>query len=186
MDRRNHRNTPRPAKKRKPVITFREENGERDQAWTDIVKKLKEWAKAHKATPTRPGKTVNPTDEQPRSAVQPKHIPDTARNPAPPKPVTFANPFDPWTPATPPRFVGRAHELQRLEAALQESRSVSLVGDWRIGKSSLLLAWRHQAQSKGRVVSWVSGEGPEAKSQGVFVQAITSAPPPRRCRQRRG
>jgi hypothetical protein len=52
-----------------------------------------------------------------------------------------ANPYDPWTPVVPPRFVGRVGVLRRLDAAMEEGRSISLVGDWRIGKSSVLATW---------------------------------------------
>lgn len=48
------------------------------------------------------------------------------------------NPFDPWKPSVPPRFVGRVPLFARLQEALRGEWSVSLVGDWRIGKSSVL------------------------------------------------
>jgi ABC-type branched-subunit amino acid transport system ATPase component len=60
-----------------------------------------------------------------------------------------ANPYDPWTPVVPPRFVGRVGVLRRLDAALEEGRSISLVGDWRIGKSSVLATWEQRAREKG-------------------------------------
>jgi ABC-type branched-subunit amino acid transport system ATPase component len=59
------------------------------------------------------------------------------------------NPYDPWTPVVPPRFVGRVGVLRRLDAALEEGRSISLVGDWRIGKSSVLATWEQRAREKG-------------------------------------
>ena len=86
--------------------------------------------------------------------------------------AAFSNPFDPWTPARPPRFVGRAHALSRLEAALEERRSVSVVGDRRIGKSSVLETWAEALKERSRVVRSTSGEGPEGASVRAFVSAI--------------
>ncbi len=85
---------------------------------------------------------------------------------------TKDNPYDPWTPVIPPRFFGRERLLGELERGLEESRSLSLVGDWRIGKSSLLITWQRAAEAKGRVVRLVSGEGPEGVSVKAFVKAI--------------
>jgi predicted phosphodiesterase len=83
------------------------------------------------------------------------------------------NPYDPWTPAVPPRFVGRADELRRLDVALEEGRSVSVVGDWRIGKTSLLDTWTARQEGRGRVVRRLTGEGPEGTSIQVFVEKVT-------------
>jgi predicted phosphodiesterase len=88
------------------------------------------------------------------------------------------NPYDPWTPATPPRFVGRQRLFLALETALEERRSVSIVGDWRMGKSSVLQLWSQRVQERGREVRWVSGEGPEGVSPGAFVQQTTGLPAP--------
>jgi hypothetical protein len=79
--------------------------------------------------------------------------------------VRLSNLYDPWTPAVPPRFVGREDLLRRLEAALEERRSVSVVGDWRIGKSSLLQTWYEKQNGSGREVQLLSGEGPEGVSR---------------------
>lgn len=84
-----------------------------------------------------------------------------------------ANPFNPWQAAVAPRFFGRDDLLHALHTALDEKRSVSIVGDRRIGKTSLLLAWKTQAEGLGRVVRWLSGEGAEAVSCTAFIQAIT-------------
>lgn len=93
------------------------------------------------------------------------------------RPVVLGdNPFDPWTPATPPRFVGRAALLRRLEAATEEGRSVSLVGDWRSGKSSILATWAEILRSRGRVVATLSGEEAAGLSPAAFVEAIVGAP----------
>lgn len=84
-----------------------------------------------------------------------------------------ANPFDPWTPAVPPSFVGRAHLLARLQDALDQGRSVSLVGDWRIGKSSLLKTCMARLEVSGRPVKLLSGEGREGASPSMFVECAT-------------
>ena len=86
---------------------------------------------------------------------------------------SHTNPFDAWTPAVPPRFVGRTSLLRDLGNALEDKRSVSVVGDWRIGKTSLLATWAEQVRSRGREIRCVSGEGPEGASIGAFVKAIT-------------
>lgn len=86
------------------------------------------------------------------------------------------NPFDPWTPAIPPRFKGRAPVLRRLEGALEQSRSVSLVGDWRIGKSSILETWEIMARTMGRTVRRVSSEDSAGASEQAFVHAVTGLP----------
>lgn len=84
-----------------------------------------------------------------------------------------ANPFNPWQPAVGARFFGREDLRHALHAALDEKRSVSIVGDRRIGKTSLLQVWKTQAESLGRVVRCLSGEGPEAASCIAFTRAIT-------------
>ncbi|MCP4697501.1 MAG: hypothetical protein GY862_11705 [Gammaproteobacteria bacterium] len=88
------------------------------------------------------------------------------------------NPYDPWTPAAPPRFAGRAAQLRELEQALEEKHSVSLVGDWRIGKTSLLNVWKQRARAQGRVAVSVSGEHSAMQSLGRFVEAITGLKSP--------
>src|SRR6185312_4703764 len=86
---------------------------------------------------------------------------------------TIRNPYDPWTPVTPPRFVGRIDLFHRLEAALEEGRSVSLVGDWRSGKSSILQTWFQRQSGRGREVRLLSGEEGEGISPRTFVEKIT-------------
>ncbi len=72
-------------------------------------------------------------------------------------PQNLHNPYNPWQPALAPRFFGREDVLYALHMTLDEKRSVSIVGDRRIGKSSLLLAWQTRAQGLGRVVCLVDG-----------------------------
>ena len=89
-----------------------------------------------------------------------------------------ANPFDPWTPVAPDSFLGRATQLHSLENALEIGRSASVIGDWRIGKSSLLAYWAARVEKRGRVVRTASGEGPEGVSHGEFVRYVTGADAP--------
>ncbi len=48
------------------------------------------------------------------------------------------NPFTPGTAAPPERFVGRTHELREIYGRLENMQTISLVGEARIGKTSLL------------------------------------------------
>ena len=83
------------------------------------------------------------------------------------------NPYDPWTPAIPPGFVGRGGTLARLQKAIAEGRSVSLVGDWRIGKSSLLTTCMLGLHESGRTAKLLSGQGREGTSPAIFVECAT-------------
>ena len=87
--------------------------------------------------------------------------------------VAAANPYDPYNPVVPPTFVNRSKVLRRLGEALDQGLSVSIIGDWRLGKSSLLKTWAGVVRERGREVKRLSGEGPEGVSPGAFVQAIT-------------
>ncbi|MEN9865808.1 MAG: hypothetical protein RL748_1398, partial [Pseudomonadota bacterium] len=84
-----------------------------------------------------------------------------------------ANPFDPRTPAVGSRFFGRQDFFNLLQNALEETRSVSIVGDRRIGKTSLLLAWQVKAQTLGRMVRIVDGLDAGMLTCSGLVQAIT-------------
>ncbi|MEO1353989.1 MAG: AAA family ATPase, partial [Cyanobacteria bacterium J06635_15] len=86
------------------------------------------------------------------------------------------NPYDPWTPAGKNRFVGRQVLLRRLQIALEDRNSVSIVGDWCIGKTSVLKEWVKQLKKRGRIVKFVSGEEAAGASQAAFVSAITERP----------
>ena len=88
------------------------------------------------------------------------------------------NPFDPWKPAVPPRFQGRQAELRILEAALGRRLGISIVGDSRIGKSSLLLTWQESLEGGGRKVRYLDGQGPEGLSEATFVTRATGRPTP--------
>ncbi len=79
------------------------------------------------------------------------------------------NPFEPWKPALPPSFQGRKSELFRLDAALDSGDGVSIVGDPRIGKSSLLLTWKQRLEGSGRKVCYLDGQGPEGETESALV-----------------
>ena len=87
------------------------------------------------------------------------------------------NPFSPWTPR-PEQCFGRAGFFRRLEAAFDEERSIWLVGDWRIGKSMILLAWEKRLRERGVVVRLVSGQGPAGVSADRFVETVTGLDAP--------
>lgn len=88
------------------------------------------------------------------------------------------NPYDPRRPVVPPLFVGRQSELRQLGLALDRGESVSLVGDSRIGKSSLLKTWAIEARKRGREVREVNGKDGAGASIVAFVKAITGANAP--------
>jgi hypothetical protein len=163
-------------KNAQPVITFAKDNGARDQVWTDIVHKIAGWAKAHlaaQAAGTGASATTRASAPASASAAAPASAAGAQHPPAPASVAPArANPFNPWQPAVPPRFFGRTALLRALHVALDEARSVSLVGDARIGKSSLLETWQIRAQAMGRIVRLVSGEHFAAKSCAEFVSAI--------------
>lgn len=88
-------------------------------------------------------------------------------------PKSVSNPYAPWSPSTAKGFVGRPDLLRRLRIAVDEARSISLIGDWRIGKSSLLSVWEEEAGATGRKVRVVNGQNAEGESIGAFVKVIT-------------
>ncbi|WP_020503495.1 hypothetical protein [Lamprocystis purpurea] len=89
----------------------------------------------------------------------------------------FTNPFDPWAIALPPVFVGRTGALRDLERAAWDGRGVSLLGEWRIGKTSLLHTWGQRAQELGFAVRLLSGQGRERQGHQTFVDAVVDTVP---------
>lgn len=85
------------------------------------------------------------------------------------------NPYTPWQ-APPRHFFGRADALRALQMALEQGRSVSLVGDRRIGKTSLLHVWQDRARGLGRVVVMLDGQKMAIASCASLVTAITGLP----------
>ncbi|HEX4961340.1 MAG TPA: metallophosphoesterase [Thermoanaerobaculia bacterium] len=85
---------------------------------------------------------------------------------------TIRNPYDPWNPAVPPRFVGRDNLRLALGEALQKNNSVSLVGSWLCGKSSLLRFWHDRQTDQRRTALLLSGDGSEGSSEAAFVGSI--------------
>ena len=123
--------------------------------------------------PPGPRKTLPPVNiplEKPLTPSDPPLKPSSPIQPIPENPYNF------WNPVTPPHFVGRTKEIQQLATALAEHRSLSVIGDWRIGKTSLLYTWAQQAQQQGHVVVSLSGEDSAAQSLATFVEAITGLP----------
>ncbi|MEM8934348.1 MAG: hypothetical protein AAGE94_24355, partial [Acidobacteriota bacterium] len=88
------------------------------------------------------------------------------------------NPFQPYDPVTPPSFAGREAALRRLDASLDEGHGVSIVGDWRIGKSSLLATWAARLRDAGRTVRRIDGQGPDGESVSALVSSVIDRPAP--------
>lgn len=84
-----------------------------------------------------------------------------------------SNPFRPFDLAVPPTFQGRAKELKKLEAHLDGRKGVSVVGDGRIGKTSLLRTWQYRLAARGRTVFYLDGQGPEGESEIALVRHVT-------------
>jgi hypothetical protein len=98
--------------------------------------------------------------------------------PVPKVPAPGEQPFEPWKPAVPPWFVGRRAALDRLESALGSRDGVSIVGDGKIGKSSLLQTWQQQLHNSGRKVCLIDGQGSAGRSEAAFVSDIIGRPAP--------
>ncbi len=153
----------------RPVITFDEHNGARDQAWTEIVREIAAFAKQAAQQSASAASATNLQQSVPQNISSGGSAAQAAED--------AACPFDPWHPVTPPRFVGRQRELRLLANALQQQRSLCVVGDSRIGKSSLLQTWQQQAQALGRNVFMLSGEGAERASPAALVQQLCASAP---------
>ena len=91
--------------------------------------------------------------------------------PAPPAADGQCNPFL-LTPASGSRFIGREKHCRRFLQALEQGSSISLVGDTRMGKTSLLLRWHALAEQAGHPVRLISGEGRAGGSYVAFVADI--------------
>jgi hypothetical protein len=85
---------------------------------------------------------------------------------------------DPWKPASEGGFVGRHTTMQALLEALEQRRSANVVGDRRIGKSSVLKTWEQRARAMGYTVVSVSGEMTSGRTARALVKAITGADAP--------
>ncbi len=175
----------------KPIQSFPEDLGQRDQAWMDIGKQIGKWAleflegqstfateqtlpaPAASASLAAPVGAVIPVlpiiPPVPQSAI-PAFVPTSTTAPGP-------SPYDPWQPALPPRFFGRDDELQFLHQAMDEGRSVSIIGERRIGKTSLLKTWQSKLQALHRKAFYLSGLGPEAATCSDLVAAVMRPEP---------
>jgi hypothetical protein len=159
---------------------------DRDEAWLDVVVGIRsaieevQWTQAK--SPPSPAEIADDLiDIAPATRRRPAS-PDLDFAPQAdhpdPTPALPSNPYDPWNPAVVPLFSGRTSLLRDLTTAFGELRSISLVGDWRIGKSSLLRRCERWALESGRVVRWISGEEASGQSPGTFVEAITGLDAP--------
>jgi len=73
---------------------------------------------------------------------------------------------------TPPVFVGRNQELRLLDDSLLKTESISLLGNRRIGKSSLLETWQKYLIDNGYKVLLLDGQNSEGASLQAFLQTI--------------
>jgi len=87
------------------------------------------------------------------------------------------NPYSPWTPR-PEHCFGRANTFRQLEAAFDERRSIWFTGDWRIGKTTILLAWEKRLRERGITARLVSGQGPAGISVADFVKVVSGLDSP--------
>jgi len=83
------------------------------------------------------------------------------------------SPFTTGKAVTPPQFVGRVHELKLLDSCLANGESVSILGNRRIGKSSLLATWAKSLNHNGYKVVLLNGQGNEGRNLRAFLFAIT-------------
>jgi len=133
----------------KAIISFPEETGERDQAWTAIALQLAQWAEELQSR--KPSITDPVTAQEPAKARGDfKARLGDAKNPGLLPPVERLerirpgeNPYVTGTPlpANSPGFFGRVQVLHEILAVLHRPDKpgcVSLLGERRIGKSSLL------------------------------------------------
>ncbi len=86
--------------------------------------------------------------------------------------------YNAWTPLAPPDFVGRDRELMKVCQAVQDCRSVSVVADHHLGKSSFLKTLKILYQTQGRNVRYLSGLDTAGQSVQAFVSVITGRDSP--------
>lgn len=86
--------------------------------------------------------------------------------------------FDPIAPALPPVFVGRVNELRELEDAVHRRASISLVGDTRSGKTSLLRTSELRARAFCPSVTYVNAQDSAGRDEAAFVQHLIGSPAP--------
>ena len=88
--------------------------------------------------------------------------------------LSTKSPFIAGPAVTPPQFVGRVQELKFLDSSLQNGESISLLGNRRIGKSSLLKTWEKSLISqKTHKVVFLDGQKREGKNLKSLLYAIT-------------
>ncbi len=83
------------------------------------------------------------------------------------------NLYTPWTPVTPPNFVGRKKLLKQLEESLEKYESISLIGYRRVGKTSVLETWEKKLKEQGKPVILMSGQEEGSGTLSAFVSKIS-------------
>jgi hypothetical protein len=118
--------------------------------------------------------------------IPPARSSKPARRKAPPKPggsvavatanAALENPYEPRKPLVPPRFIGREKECRLILKSIMERRSISLVADFYLGKSSLLQTIALEAEKIGQKVVSLSGLNGYSHCLSAFIQEITGRP----------
>lgn len=75
-------------------------------------------------------------------------------------------------------FLGRTQLLRDLESAVARQESISLVGDTRSGKTSLLRTWEQRATAFCRRIHYVNGHDRAGQNAAAFVREVTGMAAP--------
>jgi hypothetical protein len=126
------------------------------------------------SSPTLPSFTLPSQPRVPESPAPVLEAPPSSRR-IQPGSARSPHPYDPTKPVSDPMFAGRSALMRSLEVALEEARSVSLVGDWKAGKSSVLRTWEQRVQGYGYQVVALRGGRIECTAQ-AFVAEIIGSP----------
>jgi hypothetical protein len=129
-------------------------------------------SKSQEITQWPKGSSLHKAPEQASPATAVDTQPAAIRPPRTAAAERPVNPYDPWHPALPPAFVGRRRILRKLEEASWQGAGVSLVGDWRTGKSSILATFAAHADTLGIPVRRISGQDGAAADHRQFTAAV--------------
>ncbi|MEZ5476487.1 MAG: AAA family ATPase [Thiolinea sp.] len=89
-----------------------------------------------------------------------------------PVPKDKISPYIAGPAVTPPQFVGREYEIRALHSAVNSGESTSIIGNRRIGKSSILATFGQELRQDNYSVTALSGQNGEGANLQQFLQAI--------------